>query len=45
MALAPVGEVVFLPLDAAVWEVVATPTATPSPKDEASYRIEVLERR
>jgi len=44
VALAPVGEVVFPEIDPTMWRVADTPAVTPSAKDEASYRIEVLER-
>jgi dihydrofolate reductase len=45
VALRPEGDVFFPAIDPAVWEVVAEPAVTPSPKDEASYRIAVYERR
>jgi dihydrofolate reductase len=45
VALAPEGDVVFPPIDPAVWQVVDTPTVEPSPKDEASFTVRVYERR
>jgi dihydrofolate reductase len=44
VALRPEGDVFFPAIDPAVWEVVAEPAVTPSPKDEASYHVAIYER-
>ncbi|UJW86717.1 dihydrofolate reductase [Devosia sp. SL43] len=43
--LAPDGDVRFPAIDPEIWEVVDRPEVEPSPKDEASYRVNVYERR
>ncbi|MBS3847829.1 dihydrofolate reductase [Devosia sp. BSSL-BM10] len=45
IALEPAGNVVFPEIDPAVWVVVDEPEVMPNPKDEASYRVKVYERR
>jgi dihydrofolate reductase len=45
VALAPQGDVLFPPIDPAVWRLEQTFRAEPSPKDEASYVVKVYERR
>jgi dihydrofolate reductase len=45
VALAPEGDVVFPPIDPAVWKVVDTPTVESSSKDEAAFAVRVYERR
>jgi dihydrofolate reductase len=43
--LAPEGEIRFPPIDLAQWVVVDLPELEPHPKDEATYRVKVYERR
>lgn len=43
--LAPSGDVVFPTIDPEQWAVVDLPEVVPSPKDEASYRVKVYDRR
>lgn len=43
--LTPEGDVYFPPIAAEEWAVVDLPEVSPSPKDEASYRVKVYERR
>jgi dihydrofolate reductase len=43
--LSPVGDVLFPALRHEDWTVVDLPEVTPSPKDEATYRVKVYERR
>jgi dihydrofolate reductase len=43
--LAPDGDVRFPAIDPEIWDVVDRPEVEPSPKDEASYRVNVYERR
>jgi len=43
--LAPAGDIVFPPIDAAVWQVVEEPEVTPSERDDAAFRVRVYERR
>jgi dihydrofolate reductase len=43
--LVPQGDVVFPAIDPAIWQVVATPDAPRSERDEASYTIKIYERR
>lgn len=43
--LAPPGDVLFPEITPADWVVVDLPEVEPSPKDEASYRVKVYERR
>lgn len=43
--LSPQGDVVFPTIVEADWVVVDLPEITPSPKDEATYRVKVYERR
>ena len=45
IALAPTGDVRFPVIDPAVWAVVDEPEIVPNPKDEATYRVNVYERR
>jgi dihydrofolate reductase len=45
IALRPAGDVVFPDIDPALWRLVDEPPVEPSPKDEASYRIAVYDRR
>ena len=43
--LPPAGDVRFPAIDPTKWAVVAEPEVLPSPKDDASYRVKVYERR
>jgi dihydrofolate reductase len=43
--LSPAGSVVFPPIDAEEWAVADLPEIKASPKDEATYRVKVYERR
>ena len=43
--LSPAGDVVFPAIEPADWAIVDLPEVTPSPKDEATYRVKVYERR
>ncbi|KRA45491.1 dihydrofolate reductase [Devosia sp. Root635] len=43
--LSPAGDVRFPAIEPAQWAVVDLPEVTPSPRDEASYRVKVYERR
>nr|AIA15280.1 Dihydrofolate reductase [uncultured bacterium] len=43
--LHPAGDVVFPAIAPEQWTVVDLPEVTPSPKDEATYRVKVYERR
>ncbi|MGB3337498.1 MAG: dihydrofolate reductase [Devosia sp.] len=43
--LSPAGDVRFPPIMPEQWSVVDLPEVEPSPKDEASYRVKVYERR
>lgn len=43
--LAPEGDVLFPPIDPAVWRVVGEPEAPASDKDSAAFRVRVYERR
>ncbi len=43
--LNPAGDVRFPAIEPAQWTVVDLPEITPSPRDEASYRVKVYERR
>lgn len=43
--LAPAGDVLFPAIAPEQWVVVDLPEVAPSPKDEASYRVKVYERR
>ena len=43
--LSPAGDVRFPAIDPTKWAVVAEPEVLPSPKDDASYRVKVYERR
>jgi dihydrofolate reductase len=43
--LVPPGEVLFPAIDLAVWKVVAEPVVEASPKDEATFKVRVYERR
>ena len=43
--LAPAGDVLFPAIAPEQWVVVDLPEVTPSPRDEASYRVKVYERR
>ena len=43
--LAPEGDVRFPAIDPAQWTVTGLPEVTPSPKDEATYRVKVYDRR
>ncbi|MHA6728950.1 dihydrofolate reductase [Devosia sp. A369] len=43
--LAPAGDVVFPTIAPEQWVVVDLPEVTPSPKDEATYRVKVYDRR
>ena len=45
VALVPEGDVRFPAIDPTVWTVVDVPEVEPNPKDEASYRVKVYERR
>jgi dihydrofolate reductase len=41
----PEGDVTFPEIDPEVWRVVAEPATAPDPRDTATYRIVVYERR
>jgi dihydrofolate reductase len=43
--LAPAGDVRFPAIEPEKWAVVDLPEVTPSPRDEATYRVKVYERR
>lgn len=43
--LAPPGDVHFPPIKPEEWAVVDLPEVTPGPRDEATYRVKVYERR
>jgi len=43
--LSPAGDVVFPAIDPEKWTVVDLPEVSPSPRDEASYRVKVYDRR
>ena len=43
--LAPEGDVLFPPIDPLEWAVVDLPEVEPNPRDEATYRVKVYERR
>lgn len=43
--LEPAGDVVFPPIDAAIWAVIEEPEVAPAPDDPAGYRIRIYERR
>lgn len=43
--LAPEGDVLFPPIDPQGWAVVDLPEVAPNPRDEATYRVKVYERR
>jgi dihydrofolate reductase len=43
--LAPAGDVRFPVIAPEQWTVVDLPEVAPSPKDEATYRVKVYERR
>lgn len=43
--LAPQGDVLFPPIDPAIWHVVEEPEVTPSDRDDAAFRVRVYERR
>lgn len=43
--LSPAGDVLFPAIEPEQWAVVDLPEVTPSPRDEASYRVKVYERR
>ena len=43
--LHPAGDVLFPAIAPENWTVVDLPEVTPSPKDEATYRVKVYERR
>ena len=45
VALSPVGDAYFPPIDPAVWEPAGTIEVPPSPADTASYRVAVYEKR
>jgi len=44
VVLSPEGDVRFPPIDPAFWRIVETPPVEASPKDEASYVVQVYER-
>lgn len=44
VALEPAGDVVFPPIDPAIWAVVEEPNVEPAPDDPAAYRIRIYER-
>ena len=43
--LLPQGDIRFPAIDPAIWAVVDLPEVEPNPKDEATYRVKVYERR
>ena len=43
--LAPEGDILFPPIDPAVWQVVEEPEVTPTERDDAAFRVRVYERR
>ena len=43
--ISPTGDVLFPAIDCTEWAVVDVPEVAPNPKDEASYRVKVYERR
>jgi Dihydrofolate reductase len=43
--LEPEGNIRFPDIDPDIWQVVAEPEVTPDPRDAASYRVKVYERR
>ncbi len=45
VGLSPAGDVYFPPIDPAQWIVVDLPEVEPHPRDQATYRVKVYERR
>jgi dihydrofolate reductase len=43
--LEPIGDTMFPPIDPTAWHVVDTPGVEPGPKDSATFRVKVYERR